>query len=354
MNRDEALNQKSSKQKEIERLTAFPSAPYYSSPGGHRERPQGVLLSDEIEFYCKNYKLLDPYEPTNIKAANYELRVGLKYSVAGQSHVLNLGDVLTIPKFEVAVIEILETVNIPDFMIGRWNIRTRWAYKGLVWVGGPQVDAGFRGLLMCPIWNLSNTDFRIKSGEEIAIIDFEFTTPPTGKSTRYPWNHRTRYVFDDYEAPRSGLVTDAVEAIKRLEAESIDSRNKTGDVLEQSRARIDTVTALMFTALGVLTAAVTLFATKPLTADQYWWDPTILWLSTATTVLALLAWVKGQSNGSWRWRIKIFVLILGLLAMGLLVFRDAQHANRLNAAQTQIQELSRRIDSLEKSKPVPK
>ena len=116
MNREEVITQKTQKQIEVERLLKYPSAPYY--PLADRRstgRPSGVLLSDEIEFYCRYYKLIDPYEPDNIMAASYELRVGLKYSVGGTPHALRLGDKLTIPRFEVAVIEILETLNIPDF-----------------------------------------------------------------------------------------------------------------------------------------------------------------------------------------------------------------------------------------------
>ena len=271
MDRDEVLKQKTPKQKEIDRLSALPSAPYFPLPTSHRERPHGVLLSDEIEFYCKNYKLLDPYKEENIKAANYELRVGLNYSVAGIDHPLELGQVLTIPKFEVAVIEILETVNMPNFMIGRWNIRTKWAYKGLIWVGGPQIDAGFRGILPCPIWNLSNADFSIRAGEEIAIIDFVFTTPPTNHSKIYPWSERSRFLFEDYEKPRSALVTDVRAQIVELNRSSKENKEKVEDLLDQSRTRIDSVTAVMFTALGILTAAITLFATKPITAQQYWW-----------------------------------------------------------------------------------
>jgi deoxycytidine triphosphate deaminase len=351
MDRNSVLNQKTPKQIEVERLSDFPSAPYPAHAATHSDGPHGVLLSDKIEYYCKKYRLLDPYKPENIKAANYELRVGLKYSVAGQEHSLKLGDPLKIPKFEVAVIEILETVNIPHFMIGRWNIRTKWAYKGLIWVGGPQVDAGFRGLLLCPIWNLSNSDFFIKCGEEIAIIDFEFTTPPAADSKQYPWNERSRYIFEDYEKPRSALVEEVSKAIDELRSTSSEDREKVEGILEQSRARIDNVTAVMFTALGILTAAITLFATKPLTAEQYWWDPTILWLSAATTLIALMAWVKAHSGGTWPRRIQLFVLIFTILALSLGLFRGQQQAKHLKDAEVELQQLKGRIDALEESKP---
>lgn len=320
MNREEVLTQKTTKQIEIERLLKYPSAPYYpladlKSAG----RSSGVLLSDEIEFYCKYYKLIDPYEPENIMAASYELRVGLKYSVGGKPHALTLGDKLTIPRFEVAVIEILETLNIPDFLIARWNIRTRWAYDGLIWVGGPQVNPGYKGLLLCPLWNLSNKDFEIKCGEAIAVMDFQTTTPVTTSSNRRPqWNNRSRYVFEDYkpEQLRSGLIEESVSRIREVQAGIRDVEASA----EQTRNRIDHVTALMFTAMGVLTTAITLFVTKP-SQFSYLWDPTIFWLCSATLILALFAWLKSQSSGKWWWGIHLFIAILAILSLGLQIYR---------------------------------
>ena len=347
MNREDVISQKSAKQLEIDRLQLYPSAPYYPhAVGGIEGRPTGVLLSDEIEFYCKHYKLIDPYKPDNIMAASYELSVGLRYSVGGTPYTVRPGEKVTIPRFEVAVIEILETVNMPDFLIGRWNIRTRWAYEGLVWVGGPQVNPGYRGLLMCPLWNLSNKDFQIDCGEAIAVMDFQTTTPVTAISNRRPlWNKRTRYVFEDYkpEQLRSGLIEESVKRIKEVEA---GIRN-TETSFEQTRNRVDHVTALMFTALGVLTTAIALFVTKP-SQLAYPWDPTIFWLCSATLVLALWAWLKSQSSGSWWWGIQFFVLLLALMSLGLQTFRLYDQTSRLHNAEGQLDQLRSRIEVLEK------
>ncbi len=114
---------------EEKRLAEFPSAPH----GLRNARPTGVLLSDEIEFYIEHFKLVTPSKSANIKAASYELRVGKKYAIGNKVFSLSDGGVLTFPKFEVVVVEILETLNLPDFLFGRWNIRTRWAYEGLIW-----------------------------------------------------------------------------------------------------------------------------------------------------------------------------------------------------------------------------
>jgi deoxycytidine triphosphate deaminase len=274
---------------------------------------------------------------TVIRGRDGQERSGFRYSVGGKDQKLKLGDELRIPPFEVAVIEILETVNMPRFLIGRWNIRVAWAYEGLIWVGGPQVDAGFRGILLCPIWNLSNKDFFIKSGEPIAVIDFQTTTPPTEGSKPYEWRERSRIVFQDYDKPRSGLVTDLIERIEDIKKES-----------EQNRSRIDFFIATTFGALGILVAALAFIATRsPDNVHPHWWDPALYWLYSITTFLALMAWMKSRSKGRWWRAIKLFVLLVAAGAICLQAFFSWQQVRRGSDVQGQIQQLKTRIDSLE-------
>lgn len=149
-----------------------------------------VLLSDVIRHYCQWFDLISPFAEENLKPANYKLTIGDEYAIAG--NIFPLPDLsgsneVRIPPFAVAIIKTKEIINMPPFLIGRWNIQVRRAYQGLVWVGGPQVDAGYVGHLFCPIYNLSDKDVVLRRGDPIAVIDFEKTTHfHEGKSKRYP------------------------------------------------------------------------------------------------------------------------------------------------------------------------
>lgn len=366
MEENENLKPKSPRETEKERLDRFPDVPVFHRPD-LVTGATGVLLADQIEYYCKNYQLLFPYAKANIKAANYELRIGYKYTTGGRKYELKEGDFLTIKKFDVAVIEILETVNMPPFLIGRWNIRTKWAYEGLIWVGGPQVDAGYRGRIMCPLWNLSNRDFRVKcgeSGESIAVIDFVFTTPPTklSKGFEYDWRERHRFVFEDYVYDdegniklQSGLVEETAKAIEQLTQEakkSQASREWAAHAIEQARSRIDGVTSVMFTALGVLIAAIAVFATKPpQDAAKYWWEPTVLFLCWATTVLSLLAWVRSGTESRW-WKGTRALIGVIAIAAGCLIIRlegrvIGEFKTNANDLQLKIEQLQKNNQSLQ-------
>ncbi len=238
----------------------------------------GVVLSDGIEFYCKQFDLIEPMYHDNLKPANYKLRVGDEYAIGG-----NIGrlvdergrDEIIIPPFEVAVIKTLETINMPRFLIGRWNIKVQLAYQGLLWVGGPQVDSGYVGHLFCPIYNLSNKAVALSYGETFAVIDFVKTTYfHDGESLPYS-PVPDRLIFEDYNPTnlRSALseqITQFREQMRHLEKTSND--------------RIRRLESITWTGLSIVFAALAVITTSNLsTAINIW-----TFLAFGVSILAIL------------------------------------------------------------------
>ncbi|HEY7337247.1 MAG TPA: hypothetical protein VH639_20320 [Bryobacteraceae bacterium] len=252
------------KKAERDRLFQLPDFPQ-----GHPDDDRGVLLSDQIQRYCQQYQLISPFDPELLKPAGYDLRVGRNYSKNGQHFALNDGMELEIEPYQVAIIETYETLNMPEFLIGRWNIRVQLAYEGLLWVGGAQVDPGFRGYLCCPIYNLSTKPVALKFRGKLAMIDFVTTTPfRDGECKSFDWRNRRMLVFPDYPPLRSGIeervqkFQSSIEAAKKktdgdLETASLDTRTKLGEIHQ----RIDTFLALVFTVVAVLFAGLGILAT---------------------------------------------------------------------------------------------
>ena len=209
----------------------------------------GVLTSDEIEYYANEYKMIEHFDPKSLKPAGYELHLGEDYAIGGKRKKLSPENPeLEIPPFEVAVISTKEIINLPRFIIARWNLRVRKVYEGLLWTGGPQVDPGWLGRLFCPIYNLSSEPVTLRLGEPIALIDFVKTTPfQKGKTKEYDRPPKRKELEDYNWNLKSALVT---EAKNRM------------DEVENKANRVESMIGIIITAIVILFAALSILVTS--------------------------------------------------------------------------------------------
>jgi deoxycytidine triphosphate deaminase len=241
--------------------------------------PTGVLLSDEIKYYVNAFDMIRPFVSENLKPAGYELTIGDEFVLEGQIQDLKDGGKIRVPSFSVVVIKTAETLNLPRFLIARWNIRVHWAYEGLLWVGGPQVDPGWVGHLFCPLYNLSAKEVELRRGEAIALMDFVTTTPfREGQSLPYKRPPK-RVALEEYNAAelKSALYSQAKERITQIE--------------EDTKERIDSIDRKFefFIGSGLVILAI-LFAVLAVfvTFEHQTLVPIWPFLSLVMSVLALL------------------------------------------------------------------
>lgn len=252
----------------------------------------GVLLSDEIEYYVEKYKMIDPFKHDNLGAARYGLTVGNEYAIGGE--IKKLYDEpgknkIRIPPFEVVIIETKERINLPRFIVARWNLRVKWAYEGLLWVGGPQVDPGWVGHLSCPIYNLSDKEVTLRLGEPIAVMDFVKTTPfKKGKSKEY---HRppTRVLFDEYKPEKliSALYTEARKRVDDIE----DKVNRFG-------SRLYTFIGFILLAITVLVTVLAIFVSsgQGVSVALPWWVYLSVVFSSFAFFMSIFACTNAKSK----------------------------------------------------------
>lgn len=248
----------------------------------------GVLLSDEIEHYATTHKMIDPFDRSKLRAASYELTVGDEYSIGGETRKLHDesgGNEIRIPPFEVIIIQTRERLNLPRFLIARWNLRVKWAYEGLLWVGGPQVDPGWVGHLFCPLYNLSDKEAVLRVGEPIAVVDFVKTTPfKKGESLEYP-RPPARIILDDYNPERlkSALITELKDRISEVE-------NK----VSRFGAKLGRSMDIIFTVLAIIIAAIAIFAAlgqSPAAVDKW------VYISVTALIIGIIALIRTRHKG---------------------------------------------------------
>ena len=236
-------------------------------PKKHPDTYHGaVLLSDQIEFYIKDFAppLLQNPDDTGISkdelekcldAASYKLRLGNEAHVGGEWVRISEEKPLVIPRHQVAVVKTHEVINVPRFLIARWNLRVKWVYEGLLWTGGPQVDPGWQGHLYCPIYNLAEREIVIPHKEPVFTMDFTRTTPVHDTMSTYgfiakPHEHARAKTLQAHDVNR--LRSAPFESLKLLE--TLDDR------IEALNSRITNFSSLTFLVLAVVIAAIGVLA----------------------------------------------------------------------------------------------
>jgi len=139
---------------------------------------RGMLSSEQIQRYVEQLQMIHPFDEAQLKPASYELTLGPLYQIDGTDRVLSQSEpILEIPPNSIVFVATGERLVLPHYIVGRFDLQIDLIYRGLLLGTGPQVDPGFRGVLSCPLHNISDNPIRIRFGEQFAKIDFEKTAP---------------------------------------------------------------------------------------------------------------------------------------------------------------------------------
>jgi deoxycytidine triphosphate deaminase len=329
------------RQMERERLIAL----HAKCPTTDRDFPYtGVLLSDGIKYCVDSFDMIRPFDEHNLKPANYKLTIGSQYAMDGQIHELSDEpgkNEITIPPFQVVVIKTRETINMPRFLIARWNIRVELAYKGLLWVGGPQVDAGFVGYLACPVYNLSNMEVKLNYGDPIAVMDFVRTSSfNEGESIVYKEVPPERFMFEDYRPKElnSALFEVATKSVKEFRDQLNRDKQATATEIKGIQTRVDNFVLITFTVIAVLFAAVTIFVAR--TEQGSFWNPVLYLISGTALFMSGVVWTRTSKDD------KLFGRIVQIVVVAFLIGATALQLRMSNPLQNQIDSLQKEIDEL--------
>jgi len=250
-----------------------------------RDWQGAVLLRDEIRYYCtQDPPLVHPFDDKYLKPASYHLRLGEKCRVNGEDVELTTTKPrLTIPPHGIAVVTTFERVNIPGFLIARWNLKVKKVYQGLVWVGSLQVDPGYSGNLFCPLYNLSTESVHLELGETLFTVDFVRTTPYDESKGCTLWQGHPDRPTDSF----GYLDTLPLKSAPKKQFDEMrDDLKASKETVEHFQSRIDIFQVITFTVLGIIVAALSYVALSGVgglsNENPPWWQ-------VATWIIVLLA-----------------------------------------------------------------
>ena len=285
-------------------MKTFPTVPLEQDPSpGDR----GVLLSDRIEYYVKRYGIIDPFCEESLEPAGYQMRVGKVYYHGCNRIELRESEFIEIRPYDVVIIETAERICVPRFMIARWNIKVKLAYRGLLWVGAAQVDPGYVGHLACPIYNLSRETVRLRRDDKLALIDFVKTTPyDKGRSKAFQ-SSPTRGI-DDVARSKDGDRVGIESALSQYEERVGDLEKR----VQEAERRSTQFTTLIITLLGILFAVLMgVEAIKSIQKFELWVGALAVALSLAFSLTAL---VRSFTRKRGWWSCTVLILLVAVIS----------------------------------------
>jgi len=259
-----------------------------------------------------------------VKPASYNIRVGAKYVKEG-GDTTNLSEYqsLVIEPFEVAVIETYEKINMPNNLIARWNIRVKLAYKGLIWVGGPQVDPGYSGYLYCPIYNLSDKAVELSYKEGIATMDFVQTTEPLDNFTGFDEKVPNFEFYKSFKL-KSVLTSKVQDKLDKIDIDRDKYTLEMNKKQEKMEERLHKLQTTFLTIIGALFATLSILIISMKDNDGKGYDYTVYLAIGISTVSLLMhnsdivPWYKKII--SFIGYIGLIIIVGGIVGIGLFVY----------------------------------
>ncbi|HAQ02365.1 hypothetical protein A2467_02330 [Candidatus Nomurabacteria bacterium RIFOXYC2_FULL_36_8] len=249
---------------------------------------RGVLTKREIKE--KNLILFDNLRDINedcYSNASYDFRIGEKFAVPKDngSCIFNMSyqqlscphykldepqiqscrsynNVVRIPAHSSIIFSTFEQVKLPGNIVGRFDLRIKWALQGLEFQAGTQIEPYYTGRLFGHIKNTTNREILIPFKERLLTVEFTYTSEmadiPIEKNKNEKFNTNTiEGYLSEYsvmEGSLSYLFTKIERAENDFRSKMEDTRDKINEgyaqILEANRFR-NTIRMAVF--MGVLT-----------------------------------------------------------------------------------------------------
>lgn len=123
------------------------------------------LLKDEILRLIHNNDMISNLNPDNIGSISVDITAD-KFYFNGDKY-----DTLYLRPTEAAICQSIETINLPDDIIGFVSIRNRWLRKGLM-IQAPVYHPGHKTKIAFTLLNISNKEICLENKDKIVQIMF--------------------------------------------------------------------------------------------------------------------------------------------------------------------------------------
>ncbi|MFC1990416.1 dCTP deaminase [Chloroflexota bacterium] len=123
---------------------------------------------------------IENYNKECLQPASYDMRLGEEAITSSGRKKINPSDhgLLIIPAGDFVLVTTHEKVIFSNKVAAHIGLRSHYSKKGLALLSGPQVDPGFKGVLVIGLSNLSPRDITIAYKEKLLTAEFYALTEP--------------------------------------------------------------------------------------------------------------------------------------------------------------------------------
>lgn len=149
-----------------------------------------MILSDrDLRKAQANHGIVEPWRDEHVQPASIDLRLGDQFIIWvgtedwGRSgpmkqHKTTVVDGITIEPGQFMLGTTIETVTIPDHLVGHAVGRSSWAREGLIIENAGLVDPGFTGQITLELKNIGHTPLWLPVGDRICQLVLTQLTSP--------------------------------------------------------------------------------------------------------------------------------------------------------------------------------
>ena len=117
---------------------------------------------------------IEPFLTDQIQPASYDLRIGPVAALASSHGKVDVREkgFLEMAPGDFAIVVSEETLTLDNRHTGRFSLRNKWAYRGLIANTDPQIGPGFTGRLSVGLTNLTDKSIALSHLDDFLQVEF--------------------------------------------------------------------------------------------------------------------------------------------------------------------------------------
>jgi deoxycytidine triphosphate deaminase len=141
------------------------------------------LVDHQISQLVRSDRLIEHYDEAGLQGGSYDMRLGARYAADGEEGRLTEDrPTIIVEPGAFAVLTTVEVLHLPQNLVGRVGLVGPVAVQGLISLITPQIDPGFSGFLIIPVFNGGDEAIALVVNYRYFTIEFSRTEAPAKRN----------------------------------------------------------------------------------------------------------------------------------------------------------------------------